>query len=319
MASEERGIALAAPVTLGELCRAHGGVLDEDLATQVVRRLVTAEQASRDDELAVVTQPRWTKAASASPAVLLCQASVASRCPPGRRWVHQHAMYVVAQLMPPDPTTRGISPRAWVDPDSSVDPTATVAAGAAVLAGACIGASSVIGDGAVVYGGVRIGARVTIGPLSIIGRPGFGWATGPNGDVVRVPQRGGVVIEDDVEVGALSTVDAGTLGPTVLERGVKLDSHVHVGHNVSIGEATFVAAQSGFAGSARIRRGVLVGGQVGVTDHAVVGEGARIAGKSGVIGDVAPGSVVAGFPAVPKASWLRAWAKLLGGQRRRRE
>jgi len=186
-----------------------------------------------------------------------------------------------------------------------------------VHAGAHIGAKSVIGEGAIIYGRVHIGERVVVGPLAVVGHPGFGWAEGPRSELVRVPQRGGVIVEDDVEIGALATVDAGTLGPTVLSRGVKLDAHVHVGHNVVVGEGTLVAAQSGFAGSARIGPRVLVGGQVGVTDHAAVGEGARIAAKSGVIGDVAAGAVVAGFPAVPRTSWLRAWAKLLGRRRRK--
>ncbi|HEX3594096.1 MAG TPA: UDP-3-O-(3-hydroxymyristoyl)glucosamine N-acyltransferase [Polyangiaceae bacterium] len=317
MASEDWGVALAAPIGMAELVREHGGVSDEGVGSRFVRRLVPAEHATRADDLAVVTSVRWAAAAAASPAVILCQSDVASRCPRGRRWVHAHAMYVVAHLMTPDATAGGIDPRARVEEGAVIDPSATIGPGAAVLSGARVGAHSVVGDGAILYGGVRVGARVTIGPLAVIGRPGFGWATGPRGDVVRIPQRGGVVIEDDVEVGALSTVDAGTLGPTILRRGVKLDAHVHVGHNVSVGEHTYVAAQSGFAGSARIAARVLVGGQVGVTDHAVVGQGARIAAKSGVIGDVAPGAVVAGFPAVPKASWLRAWAKLLGGQKRR--
>jgi UDP-3-O-[3-hydroxymyristoyl] glucosamine N-acyltransferase len=91
---------------------------------------------------------------------------------------------------------------------------------------------------------------------------------------------------------------------------VKLDAHVHVGHNVEIGEGTIVAAQSGFAGSVRIGRGVLIGGQVGVADHCSIGDRARVAAKSGVIGDVPPGATVAGYPAVPRARWLRALARL---------
>ena len=317
MATEEWGVGLAAPIEVAELVREHGGAADERVKGRVVRRLVAAEHASREDDLAVVTSVRWAAAASSSPAALLCQADVAARCPEGRRWVHPHAMYVVARLMTEPAPPAGVDARAWVDPGAVVDPSATVGARAVVLAGARVGAGSVVGEGAVLYGGVRLGARVVIGPLAVVGRPGFGWTAGPLGQLVRIPQRGGVVVEDDVEIGALATVDAGTLGPTVLRRGVKLDAHVHVGHNVTVGEDTLVAAQAGFAGSARIGPRVLVGGQVGVTDHAVVGEGARIAAKSGVIGDVAKGSVVAGFPAVPKASWLRAWAKLLGGQRRK--
>jgi UDP-3-O-[3-hydroxymyristoyl] glucosamine N-acyltransferase len=127
------------------------------------------------------------------------------------------------------------------------------------------------------------------------------------------------VIEDDVVIGPLSTVDAGTLAPTRIRRGAKLDAHVHVGHNTEIGEGAIIAAQCGFAGSVKIGRGVLVGGQAGIADHVVVGDGARIAGKSGVIGDVPPGATVAGYPAVPRMRWLRALAVLYGAIRPGRE
>ena len=114
-------------------------------------------------------------------------------------------------------------------------------------------------------------------------------------------------------MGPLSTVDAGTLAPTRLRRGAKLDAQCHVGHNCDIGEDTIVAAQSGFAGSVTVGRGVLVGGQVGVADHVTIGDFARIAAKSGVIGDVPPRAVVAGYPAVPRVRWLRALAHLYRG------
>lgn len=158
-----------------------------------------------------------------------------------------------------------------------------------------------------------IGARVRIGHCTVIGRPGFGWATGPNGAVRAIPQLGGVVIEDDVIIGALCTIDAGTLGPTIVRRHAKIDAHVHVGHNGDIGEGAIIAAQSGFAGSVTLGRGVQVGGQVGIADHVTVGDGAKIAAKSGVIGDVPPGAIVAGYPAVPRGRWLRALARMYRG------
>jgi UDP-3-O-[3-hydroxymyristoyl] glucosamine N-acyltransferase len=125
-----------------------------------------------------------------------------------------------------------------------------------------------------------------------------------------MPHPGGVLVEEDAELGALCTVDAGVLGPTRIGRGARLDSHVHVGHNARIGPGVHVAAQSGFAGSVEIGAGALVGGQVGVADHVTVGAGARLAAKSGVIGDIPAGTTVAGYPAVEHRRWLRALARL---------
>jgi UDP-3-O-[3-hydroxymyristoyl] glucosamine N-acyltransferase len=151
---------------------------------------------------------------------------------------------------------------------------------------------------------------VHIGESSVIGRPGFGWVTGPDGKVIRMPHMAGVIVEDDVHIGALCTIDAGVLGPTIVRRGAKLDAQVHVAHNCDIGEGTMIAAQSGLAGSVKLGRGVLVGGQAGFANHVTVGDGARIAAKSGVIGDVPAGAVVAGYPAVARMQWLRALAGL---------
>jgi UDP-3-O-[3-hydroxymyristoyl] glucosamine N-acyltransferase len=200
--------------------------------------------------------------------------------------------------------------RAFVDPGAEIAPGVRIGAGAVIRSGARIGEGSVIGPNAVIYGRVRLGARVVVGAGAVLGRPGFGWAF--RGDEVRrIPQLGGVWVEDDVEIGPLATVDAGTLGPTVLERGVRLDAHVHVGHNVEMGPGTIVAAQAGFAGSVTLGRDVRVGGQAGVADHVTVGDRARIAAKAGVIGDIPEGGVVAGYPAVKRTRWLRGVARML--------
>jgi UDP-3-O-[3-hydroxymyristoyl] glucosamine N-acyltransferase len=196
-----------------------------------------------------------------------------------------------------------------------IHPTARVLPGAQVFGGAEIGADSVVGSNSVIFGNVRILERVVIGAGSVVGGPGFGHTTGPEGESVRVPQLGGVLIEDDVEIGALCSIDAGTLTPTWLGRGVKLDAQVHVGHNARVGAFCRIAAQVGISGSVEFGEGVWVGGQAGFSERAVVGARARIAAKSGVIGDVPEGATYAGFPAVSKARWLRAMATLLGRRR----
>ncbi len=173
---------------------------------------------------------------------------------------------------------------------------------------AVIGEDCVIAPTAIIGPRVLIGARVRIGPGAVIGSPGFGWVETPDGQARAVPQLGGVTIEDDVSIGALTTVDAGTLGPTIIRRGAKLDAHVHVGHNADIGEGAILCAQTGLAGSVIIGRGAVLGGQVGVADHCHIGAGAKIAAKSGVIGDVPEGATVAGYPAMARMRWLRGVA-----------
>jgi UDP-3-O-[3-hydroxymyristoyl] glucosamine N-acyltransferase len=200
---------------------------------------------------------------------------------------------------------------AVVDAGAHVAEDACVGAGAVIMAGARIGAGCVVEPNAVVYPRVTLGARVHVGACAVLGRPGFGFAMGPGKDLRRIPQLGGVRIEDDVEIGPLATVDAGTLGPTVIGRGARLDAHVHVGHNVEVGPGTIVAAQSGFAGSVKVGAGVRVGGQAGVADHVRIGHGAQIGAKAGVIGDIREGSVVAGYPAIERGRWLRGVARML--------
>jgi UDP-3-O-[3-hydroxymyristoyl] glucosamine N-acyltransferase len=308
------GVALPVPVTLEALAARFGGEVDAGAGALVVAAVAPVTAAAAG-ELAPLLSPRraYVEAARAGAFAVLADAALAARLPEGRRWVHPRAAHALARILetaapPPPPDARAA---AHVDPEARVDPTAYVGPGAVVLAGARVGPGARIEPNAVVYGNVSVGARAIVGAGAVIGRPGFGWAEAPGGGVVRVPQLGGVRIEDDAEVGPLATVDAGTLAPTVVGRGAKLDAHVHVGHNGVVGPGALVAAQAGFAGSVEIGAGALVGGQAGVADHVRVGAGARLAAKSGVIGDVAAGEVVAGYPAVPRERWLRATARAL--------
>jgi UDP-3-O-[3-hydroxymyristoyl] glucosamine N-acyltransferase len=307
------GVALPQPVALGALAARFGGEVDAGAERLVIAAVAPVASAVTGELAPLLSRRRaYVEAARAGAFAVLCDAAIAAILPAGRRWAHPHAAYALARLLetaaPPPAPAAHIDPAAHVDPAAQVDPTAWVGPGAVILAGARVGPGARIEPNAVVYGGASIGARAIVGAGAVIGRPGFGWADAPGGGVVRVPQLGGVRVEDDAEIGPLATVDAGTLGPTVVGRGAKLDAHVHVGHNAVVGPGAMVAAQAGFAGSVEIGAGVLVGGQVGVADHVRVGAGARLAAKAGVIGDVAAGEIVAGYPAVPRERWLRATA-----------
>ena len=283
--SKTSGIPLS-PRPLQDCVQRHGGAVRNN-AHGVVRRLVAVTHAGAGD-LAPLLGARYVEDAVAAlerGAFLLIEEALADREDVARLpgWFHPHAAWALAELL-----DTGDAP--------ADDP--------------MIGEGVTIGRGAVLMPRVRIGNGVTIGPGAVIGDAGFGWATGPDGALRAIPQLGGVVIEDDVHIGALCTIASGTLAPTLVKKGVKLDAQVHVGHNCEIGEGTVIAAQTGLAGSVIVGRGVLMGGQVGVADHVEIGDGARIAAKSGVIGDVAAGSTVAGYPAVERHRWLRGLAEL---------
>jgi UDP-3-O-[3-hydroxymyristoyl] glucosamine N-acyltransferase len=307
-----KGLCFSAPISLAGLAHRHGGTVDDGAAALVVRQVAALEDGAEED-LCPLTSRRHLALALASKSVLLVDAELASLVPRGRRWVHPHGSWALAGVLEDlEPTPpRSSRDRPMIDPGAEIAEGVVIGPGVVIMAGVRIGEHSVIEPNAVLYSRVRLGARVVVGAGAIIGRPGFGWASGPRGEIRRIPQLGGVWVEDDVEIGPLATVDSGTLAPTVLRRGVKLDAHVHVGHNVEVGASSLVAAQSGFAGSVKLGAGVRVGGQAGIADHVRIGEGAQIAAKGGVIGDVPPGDVVAGYPAVGRARWLRGVARML--------
>jgi UDP-3-O-[3-hydroxymyristoyl] glucosamine N-acyltransferase len=303
------GLTLPEPISIGALARQFGCAVDARLEAVVVRRIVEPSPDATEDALVFVANAR---AAIASPAVAICAPEHRERLASERCVLHEKPLWVLASLL------HDVETRAEALPGpAQIDPSAELRSGAVVQPGAVVGPGCVIEENAVIYRGARLGRNVRVGAGAVIGRPGFGFVLGPAGAAKRMPQLGGVVIDDDVELGPLCTVDAGTLTPTHVGRGSKLDAHVHVGHNVQIGRGCLIAAQAGFAGSVVLGDGVQVGGQAGFKDHVRVGAGCTIAAKSGVIGDIPPGAVVAGFPAVEKGRWLRAMAELLHGKRQR--
>jgi UDP-3-O-[3-hydroxymyristoyl] glucosamine N-acyltransferase len=213
--------------------------------------------------------------------------------------------------------------------DSGIDKTAVVAADAEIGEGVCIGpfvvvgprsrigartlvlphvtigADVTVGEQGLVYSGVRIGDRVSIGARAIIhynaviGSDGFSFLPTP-ADInpARVHSLGRIIIGDDVEIGAASTIARATLESTQIGDGTKIDNHVHIAHNVKIGKACLICGMAGISGSVTIGDHVMIGGRVGIADHVTIGSNATVAGGSGVGTDVAPGTTVSGYPAI---------------------
>jgi UDP-3-O-[3-hydroxymyristoyl] glucosamine N-acyltransferase len=282
------GVVRLRGTTLEALAAKHGGRVLAGGAS-APSRILPIELAGAGD-LAPWLSPRLAPAAHdavARGAALLVAAAMERKIPAGASaWVHDRATWALATVL-----------------DDAVVPDEP----------AKVGADCRIGEGVVLGPRVILGERVRIGAGCVIGHPGFGWAFGEGTAARAVPQLAGVVIENDVAIGPLTTIDAGTLSATRIRKAAKLDAHVHVGHNCDIGEGAVLAAQVGLAGSVRVGPGAMIGGQAGIADHVIIGPGARIAAKSGVIGDVPPGATFAGYPAVPRMRWLRALARLYRG------
>jgi len=198
---------------------------------------------------------------------------------------------------------------ATIDPGAMIGPRAEIGSGSVIAAGAVIGADVRIGRDCVIGAGASIaftliGDRVIIHPGCRIGQDGFGFLLGAAGHS-KVPQIGRVIIQNDVEIGAGSTIDRGAIRDTVVGEGTKIDNLVQIGHNVSIGRNCVIVAQSGISGSATLEDNVVLGARCGVNNHVTIGVGSQIAAVSVVHGDVPPGSQWGGTPARPVKQWFR--------------
>jgi UDP-3-O-[3-hydroxymyristoyl] glucosamine N-acyltransferase len=179
--------------------------------------------------------------------------------------------------------------------------------------GAVVGEGCVIGPHVTLYGCVRMGDRVVVQAGAVLGAKGFGYVRGKDGAYVLFPQQGLLVIEDDVEIGANTTIDRGALGETRIGCGTKIDNQVHIGHNCVIGKNVVIAAQVGISGSCTVGDGVVMAGQVGLGDHVTIGPGVILGGASGVFPGktlIGPGQMFMGVPAEPLKEYLKSVARV---------
>jgi UDP-3-O-[3-hydroxymyristoyl] glucosamine N-acyltransferase len=314
--------------TAAELAQHLGATLRGDPGA-IISGVASPERAARTD-LIYLASPRHRERAAASAA--LCMVASPDLLIQGKTILEvadpKLGFVKAAQLLlagPPAPVsvhpTAIIAPNAKLAADVSVGAYVVVEEGVTVGAGTSLGAFCFLGRGASVgeqcrlhprttlYAGVRLGNRVEVHAGAVIGSDGFGYVFG-DGRYWKFPQIGTVEIGDDVEIGANTTIDRGSLETTCIRTGVKIDNLVQIAHNVQIGEYSILAAQTGVSGSSRLGQGVVVGGQVGIADHCTLEDGAVAGAQAGIPSakTIRSGQTVWGTPARPLEKFKRQYA-----------
>ncbi len=330
-AGEDGGGENDAALTAAAIARAVGGQVIGDAAA-VVHGVAPLERATERD-LTFLAGSRHASALEGSrAAVVLVSPELAES--PSRvraRVIVADPQAALVSLLPrfarPSEPHAGVHETAVIGrgvrlgPGVSVGPYAVIGDGAALGGGVVVDAHCVVGPGVQVgdgsrlfphvtlYAGAELGRRVTVHAGARIGSDGFGYID-RNGRHEKIPHVGRCVVGDDVEIGANTTIDRGSVGDTVIGPGTKIDNLVHIAHNCRVGKNCLLAAQVGLAGSVVVEDGSALGGQVGVGDHRTIGAGARLGGRAGVVSDVPAGETWSGYPARPHRVALRAQAAL---------
>jgi UDP-3-O-[3-hydroxymyristoyl] glucosamine N-acyltransferase len=309
-------------------CRLEGpGEVDEVDIT----RVAGIDQAQAGD-ITFVDNPRYVShlgSTNASAVILAEDLEI----PAGARFtaVRSKTPYVdfaraVTLFIPSSAPARGIDKLSAVAPDAkigvnvSIGPFVTIGPGASVGARTvlyphvAIGAGASVGDDCLIHSQCSIRERAVVGHRVIlhdgvvVGSEGFGYAKQADGTHLKIPQAAGVVIEDDVEIGANSTIDRPAVGETRIQAGTKIDNLVHIAHGVSVGRRVLLMAQVGISGSAVVEDDVILAGQVGVAGHLRIGKGAMATAQSGIPNSVDAGEYVSGSPAIPHRDWMKSAA-----------
>jgi UDP-3-O-[3-hydroxymyristoyl] glucosamine N-acyltransferase len=325
---------------LGELIEALGGQLAEGNPEQTIGGVNSVELARNADLVFAEDAASAAKALSSEAGAVVLRAGLAERYPKAKCVVEapQPRLWFVraARLLAPALEATGVHPAAVVGvgvelgdsvtigPCAVIGDNARIGDGTRIEAGAVVGAGVRIGDHCrvyprvVIYPGTTLRSRVVVHAGAVLGADGFGYVRDPStGTYTQFPQQGTLLIEDDVEIGANSTMDRGALKQTRIGRGTKIDNLVHVGHNCEIGEDVILVALTGISGSSSVGNGAVIAGQVGIGDHAHVGPGVILGGQAGVLSGktvtnqgLRPGTVLWGTPARPLKQVLRELAVL---------
>lgn len=314
-------------MTLNEIAILLGGDVIGD-GEVLIERILGIDEAGKGD-MTFLANPKYLKKIDTTGASAILVASGQVRKGKKNLLIVADPYIALGRLLalfhPEEEETEGIHPNACIESGADVSSAAVIYPGVHICRGARIegkavlypgvfvGRDAVVGEASLLYPHVTIyrrcliGRRVVLHAGVVVGSDGFGFAR-PGQDNVKIPQVGYVQIDDDVEIGANTTIDRGTLGRTWIQRGVKIDNLVQIAHNVVIGEDSIVVSQVGISGSTKLGKGVIIGGQAGLVGHIQIGDHVMIAAGSGVHKDVAAGQIVAGTPHMPHREWLKVEA-----------
>jgi UDP-3-O-[3-hydroxymyristoyl] glucosamine N-acyltransferase len=321
----------AGSLTAAEVAQAVGGRLVGDPEAPV--RAVAPLDRAGEGDLSFLAAARYAPLfATSSASVVLVAPELAEVEGRARARVvvarpHEAMLAMLPRLYAAPPRPAGVHPTAVIGrgvrlgEDVALGAYAVIGDGAALGDGVTVGPHCVVGEGVEIgeqsrlyasvtlYPGTRLGKRVAVHAGARLGSDGFGYVF-RGGAHEKIPHVGRCLVEDDVEIGANTTIDRGSIDDTVIGAGTKIDNLVQVGHNVRVGRLCLLMAQVGVAGSVRVEDGCIIAGQVGIAGHHSIGAGARVAAQAGVFGDVPAGETWSGYPARPHREALRAQAAL---------